>query len=186
MSSLLQREAFLTSRTLDFATERGLTTEIGHGRDHWPAVVLKELVDNAMDAVEEVGEAPVIEVRADETMIEVRDNGPGLPDHVIAGVLDFTKRVSSREAYAGPTRGAQGNALKTVVAMPFVLDGGRGMVEIEAHGVHHQIAFAIDRIAQEPRVEHRREPSLVRTGTIVRLLWPDSAKAHSWLRPYKS
>jgi hypothetical protein len=177
MSTLQQREAFRTSRALDFATERGLTTEIGHGRDHWPAVVLKELVDNAMDAVEEVGEAPVIEVRADETMIEVRDNGPGLPDDVIADVLDFTKRVSSREAYAGPTRGAQGNALKTVVAMPFVLDGGRGMVEIEAHGVHHQIAFAIDRIAQEPRVEHRREPSLVKTGSIVRLLWPDSASS---------
>ena len=35
-------------------------------------------------------------------------------------------RVSSREAYVSPTRGAQGNALKTIVAMPFVLDGERG------------------------------------------------------------
>ena len=55
--------------------------------------------------------------------IVVADNGPGLPAEVIDGVLDFSVRVSSREAYVSPTRGAQGNALKTMVAMPFVLDG---------------------------------------------------------------
>ena len=41
-------------------------------------------------------------------------------------LLDYTVRVSSREAYVSPTRGAQGNALKTIVAMPFVLDEEMG------------------------------------------------------------
>ena len=62
-----------------------------------------------------------------------QDNGPGIPADVVEDILDFSVRVSSREAYVSPTRGAQGNALKTIVAMPFVLDGHRGLIEIEAH-----------------------------------------------------
>jgi hypothetical protein len=38
------------------------------------------------------------------------------------GLSDYTIRVSSREAYVSPTRGAQGNALKTILAMGYVLD----------------------------------------------------------------
>ena len=86
---------------------------------------------------------------------------------MIEDILDFTVRVSSREAYVGPTRGAQGNALKTIMVMPFVLDGNAGMVEIESLGVRHKILFAIDRIAQEPKAEIVREPSLVKNGAIV-------------------
>ena len=54
--------------------------------------------------------------------ITISDNGPGLPPKVVEDILDFSVRVSSREAYVAPDRGAQGNALKTLVAMPFVLD----------------------------------------------------------------
>ena len=53
-----------------------------------------------------------------------------MPPATVADILDFSIRVSSREAYVAPTRGAQGNALKTILAMPFVLDGERGRVEI--------------------------------------------------------
>ena len=45
-----------------------------------------------------------------------------------------TVRVSSREAYIAPDRGAQGNALKTLIAMPFVLDGDQGRVVIDTGG----------------------------------------------------
>jgi hypothetical protein len=77
----------------------------------WPLVVAKELVDNALDAVEETGTAPQVDVSVTENLIEVRDNGPGIPGDVVERVLDFTVRVSSREAYVGPTRGAQGNGI---------------------------------------------------------------------------
>lgn len=43
------------------------------------------------------------------TEITITDNGPGIPAETVAGILDFAVRVSSREAYASPTRGAQGN-----------------------------------------------------------------------------
>ena len=107
-------ETFRTSRLLDFSSQRELTAQIGHEPEWWPAVIVKELVDNALDAAEQVGAAPRVRVTATDRMIEVVDNGPGIPGDVIDDILDFSVRVSSREAYVGPWRGAQGNALKTI------------------------------------------------------------------------
>jgi DNA topoisomerase VI subunit B len=118
----LERVTFRTSRLLDFLSRKELIAQTGHSEEQWPLVVVKELVDNALDACEEAGVAPVVNVSVDEDGIEVSDNGPGLPAETLAGVLDFSVRVSSREAYVAPDRGAQGNALKTIIAMPFVLD----------------------------------------------------------------
>ena len=123
---VLQRETFRTSRLLDFCSERELVKQIGHAADQWPLVILKELIDNALDAAEEAGIAPVIRIEVTDSEIIITDNGPGIPAETVAGILDFSVRVSSREAYASPTRGAQGNALKTIVAMAFALDGSQG------------------------------------------------------------
>ena len=83
--------------------------------------------------------------------------------------------MSSREAYVTPTRGAQGNALKTIVAMPFVLDGERGQVEIAARGERHLIAFKVDRVRQVPVVDHQVLPADCKTGTEILVRWPDCA-----------
>src|SRR4051794_22088015 len=173
MNAPATRETFRTSRLLDFASERELTAQIGHRTEQWPQVAVKELVDNGLDACEEADVAPHVEVEVDRGLIRVADNGPGIAADVVADILDFSVRVSSREAYVGPTRGAQGNALKTVLAMPFALDGEAGHVVIESQGVRHEIAFGIDRIAQEPRADHRRLPSPVKNGTVVTVEWPD-------------
>ena len=45
----LDRVAFRTSRASDFVGRHELTAQIGHGPQDWPLVVLKELVDNALD-----------------------------------------------------------------------------------------------------------------------------------------
>ena len=62
----------------------------------------------------------------------------------IGDVLDYRVRASSREAYCSPTRGAQGNALKTICAMPFCLAGDIGHIRIDADGHSHRIAFSVD------------------------------------------
>ncbi|MCH8239780.1 MAG: ATP-binding protein [Proteobacteria bacterium] len=178
MTATLQRTTLRTSRTLDFASEKELIAQTGHQRDAWPLVILKELVDNAIDACEEAGTAPVIEVIVDNSGISVSDNGPGLPADTIKDILDFTVRVSSREAYVSPTRGAQGNALKTVVAMPFVLDGERGRIEIEAQGARHCIEMSVDRIRQEPVIAHEAKPIKARKGTKVRVFWPNLPRSN--------
>jgi DNA topoisomerase VI subunit B len=173
--AVLNRTTFTTSRLLDFASEKELVAQTGHRREQWPLLIVKELVDNAIDAAEEASIAPAIHVAVDETGITVSDNGPGLPAEVVSDILDFSVRVSSREAYVSPSRGAQGNALKTIVAMPYVLDGERGRIEIEARGVRHLIEMGVDRIRQEPVIVHETEPSDRNTGTLVRVCWPDSA-----------
>ena len=197
----LKRETFQTSRLLDFCSERELVKQIGHPVDQWPLVILKELLDNAIDAAEEVGTAPVIRVEVTDKAIVIFDNGPGIPAETISGILDFSVRISSREAYCSPTRGAQGNALKTVVAMPFALDGREGETLIESRGTAHRISFKVDQVRQEPKITHIRDVSTVRKGTRITVRWPlcacsklDQAKAHflqmaedfGWLNPHLS
>jgi hypothetical protein len=122
----LKRTTFTTSRLLEFCSTRELTNLIGHDTHEWPLVVIKELVDNSLDAAEEAGVAPCIEIEvstADRT-ISVTDNGPGIPAKTVASILDFSSRTSSKEAYCSPTRGQQGHALSTILAMPFALARG--------------------------------------------------------------
>ena len=57
---------------------------------------LKELLDNAIDAAEEVGTEPVIRVEVTDKAIVIFDNGPGIPAETISGILNFSVRISSR------------------------------------------------------------------------------------------
>jgi hypothetical protein len=147
---------FSTSRALEFCSVKELVAQTGHEPDDWPLVVIRELIDNALDACEEAGITPVVRVTVANSRIRVRDNGPGLPPDTVASILDFTTRTSSREAYLAPDRGRQGNALKTILAMPLALSGDEGRVEIVACGIRHEITFRVDRIAQRPVVDHRQ------------------------------
>jgi len=171
----LQRTAFRTSRLLDFCSRKELIAQTGHQPDAWPLVALKELIDNGLDACEDAGTPPEIAVKVGSGGIEVTDNGPGIPTKTVEGVLDFAVRVSTREAYVSPCRGAQGNALKCLVAMPFVLDGEEGQVDVEAHGTLHRIVMRVDRIRQQPAVAHAQDLVLPVPGTRIRVCWPDSA-----------
>jgi len=115
-----ERTTFRTSREMDFFSAKELVTQTGRSVDEWPLVILKELIDNALDAAEEADIAPVIEVSADATGITISDNGPGLPEDTLLGAVDFTVRASNREAYVSPCRGAQGNAIKAILTMATV------------------------------------------------------------------
>jgi hypothetical protein len=200
----LKRETFETSRLLDFCSERELTKQIGHDADYWPLVILKELTDNAIDAAEEAEIAPVIEVIVNcgpQPSIIVSDNGPGMPTETVKALLDFSVRVSSREAYSSPTRGAQGNALKTIVAMAFALDGTKGETVIESRETAHSIVFGVDHVRQEPKISHVCERSDVKNGSRITVRWPrcacsklrevkprflQMAKDFGWLNPHLS
>ena len=117
----LTRVPFQVSRLMEFCSLRELQNQTGHNVLDWPLVVLKELLDNALDACEEVAVAPVVKVSVSPKTgtIVIEDNGPGIPEETVRAVCDYTIRVSSREAYVSPSRGAQGNALKTILAMGY-------------------------------------------------------------------
>jgi DNA gyrase/topoisomerase IV subunit B len=170
-----ERTTFHTSRFLVFCSAKELTAQTGHDLVEWPLVILKELLDNGLDASEEAGATPNIKVVVKPDRITISDNGPGIPAETITSILYYSIRASSREAYVSPTRGMQGNAVKTVLAMPFVLDGNHGRVDISAHGQRHEISFAVDRIRQEPTIKHTAHKENVRKGTTVTVWRPDSA-----------
>src|SRR4051794_38067510 len=176
----LTRVAFRVSRLMEFCTRRELQNQTGHGITQWPLVVLKELVDNALDACEEAEVAPVISIAVEPGSIIIEDNAAGIKTSTIKSILDYTIRVSSREAYVSPTRGAQGNALKTILAMGYVLDrerqGGNdeavGITVIETHGIEHRIEFRVDHINNEPRISHTTSPSPIKIGSRITINWP--------------
>jgi hypothetical protein len=179
----IERVAITTSRLMEFCTEKELVAQTGHESYEWLRVIVKELVDNGIDACEEAKIAPVIKVSIKTgkskkpARIIIEDNGPGIPTETITGIIDYNVRVSSREAYISPTRGRQGNALKTILPMAYVLGGKiRGETWIETRGLKHHILFTVNQIKQEPIVRDKPTTSRVTTGTRVTVFWPDNNK----------
>ena len=168
--STLQRTTFLTSRQMDFFSEKELVTQTGHEIEDWPLVFIKEIMDNSLDACEEADIAPEIKIKADAGGITVADNGLGLPESTLKAALDFTIRASNREAYVAPDRGAQGNALKTILPMPRVVDPDHGKLIVQAHGKRHSITCGADPISQRA-VMHDDATNRRTTGTMIRIEW---------------
>jgi len=187
----LTRVAFKVSRLMEFCSERELENQTGHSVGEWPLVVAKETLDNALDACEEAEVAPEIAVTVDPGTIIIEDNAGGIAAETIESILDYTVRVSSREAYVSPTRGAQGNALKTILAMGYVLDReverhvgaasaaaagsdeAAGVTIIESRGVRHQIEFRVDHINNQPKIIHTTAAAPTgRGGTRLTIQWP--------------
>jgi DNA topoisomerase VI subunit B len=201
----LTRVAFKVSRLMEFCSERELQNQTGHSLYDWPLVVGKETVDNALDACEEAEVAPDITIIVDSGTIIVQDNAAGIDTDTIKSILDYTIRVSSREAYVSPTRGAQGNALKTILAMGYVLnrkigsdaDDAAGITIIETRGLRHQIEFRVDHINNQPKIVHSTEESSVKGGTKLTIKWPADGllknaengfkrliEAYAWFNPH--
>ncbi len=190
-SAVLNREVFRTSRELEYFTQKELTLQTGHEPARWSEVILKELIDNGLDACEEAGQLPEIHVRVTDDSIMVEDNGPGLPAGAVQSALDYSVRASSKDAYISPTRGAQGNALKTIFAIPYVLSGEAGIVTIDTPHASHHISVSTDRIAQEPRIEHTAAAPVVKIGTSV-TVWASHKPrrrrpvSYKWLKTIRS
>ncbi len=178
-SQKLNRTAFTTDRSWEFLSKKELIAQTSHQPDDWPLVLAKELIDNALDACEEAGIPPKIDVFVKDGTFTVSDNGPGIPPEVVEGVLDFTTRVSSREAYVAPDRGAQGNALKTILAMPYALDPDRRgpVVEISAKAVRHKIGLEVNPIRQKAKPRHSPYPDeIAGNGTAICVYWANGVR----------
>jgi len=146
-AGLLQRTHFSIGRAAEYFDRRELAAQTGRDCDEFASVVLKELVDNGLDAAETAGDAPeiaiAVETDAGAIRLSVADNGPGLAPETLARILDFDTRTSDKSRYRSPTRGAQGNALKTVIGIPTAL-GGTEPIVIESCGQRHVICPKLD------------------------------------------
>lgn len=166
------RHALSFRRDLEFVQASELTKRMGAGPELWPRAIVKELVDNALDACEEAGAAPQITVRIEACAIEVRDNGPGITPDVVALLCDRSLRTSSREAYPAPDRGAQGNALQTIMCLPFGLGHERAELIIMSRGVRHAITLVVDRIVGQIAIDRNETEIAHSEGAVVRIAYP--------------
>ena len=108
MAMPLRRTTFTTKRVLEFFSEKELNMQLGHSPAMWPIAVLKELIDNGLDAAELAGVVPEISVELSGDGFRVQDNGPGLPVETLERSLDYLVRVSDKAHYVSPTRGQLG------------------------------------------------------------------------------
>src|SRR5215217_6032609 len=175
----LERTTFETSRAAEYFDARQLSALTGVPAKDFASVVLKELLDNSLDACETAGVAPRATVTvADEggsIRIRVSDNGPGIPSEVVRKVLDYNVRVSDKAAYRSPTRGAQGNALKTIIGIPYAL-GSREPLVVEAQGASHRIKPWVDPAGTVHFDYASAEMLLEAGGTTVSLEIPSGRK----------
>jgi hypothetical protein len=104
----LERRTFATSRSLEFFSEKELSMQIGHPLLVWPVALVKEADDNSLDACENAGIPPCIEIVVEPDAVSLRDNGSGIPAGTLKRSLDYTVRVSDKSYYVSPDPRAVG------------------------------------------------------------------------------
>jgi hypothetical protein len=177
----LDRTHFNISRAAEYFDVKELQAQTGQLVKAFGEVVLKELIDNALDACESVSIDPIIHIgiaTVDNRMrLAVSDNGNGISEKVIANILNFDTRTSDKAAYKAPTRGAQGNAFKTIIGIPHALGGGR--VIIESTGLRHEITASA---TPAGTIDINREVSAIadRVGTVVYVDMPSCESYPYW------
>ena len=183
MSAFLEREYFKVSQDNRYFTLDGLSKMIGQQQRQWRHAALKELLDNALDAAESVHPAviPVIDVEFTETetglILTVADNGNGISPEQVDSITDFSANSGTKIGYRAPTRGAQGNATKTLIGIPVALGQERGHLQIEAQGVSHTIQAWLTPIGPE----HHRDQKVIDTQrTRVTVHIPGTPEQFNW------
>ena len=62
--------------------------QIGTGKEGWPTAILKELIDNSLDACEAAGSAPEIEIMVGEDGLTVRDSPEDCWDEAVVSMAE--------------------------------------------------------------------------------------------------
>jgi hypothetical protein len=101
--------------------------EIGHA-------VLKELVDNALDAG-----ATTATLDGDEHRAEVRDDGPGLDAADIVKVFAVNRKLTSSKLKRQPLRGMLGNGARVIAG---AIHAFKGTIHVTSRG--HRLSLAVD------------------------------------------
>jgi DNA topoisomerase VI subunit B len=153
----VERTTFSVSRAAEYLDARELAAQTGQPVSSLATVALKELGDNALDASETAGVNPKLSVTVHQDsgriVLTVSDNGTGIKLEVVERILNFNTRTSDKALYCTPSRGLQGNALKTIVGLPFALGDEGPLLNVTAHGVEHHIWATLNG-AGIPEVAH--------------------------------
>lgn len=111
--ALFVREDWELFRTID-----GLSHKAGVPRDKIAALVVKELVDNALDAC---GSCDINLI--DDNGFYVQDEGSGLDPNDLADIFSIRRPLRSSKLLRLPSRGALGNGLRVVTGVVLATNG---------------------------------------------------------------
>ena len=181
--------AFSLNREFDFVRLDGLRRATGRPPHEWDLYILKELLDNALDADEVewrkdvtkpphiqicVEYIPVPELKSQQLSIEV-SNHAVFPVEQVPDIFD-TKRYTSRKAFIkGLTRGALGNALKTLLGIPYVMHNRTAgdwklalkPLSIKSHGSEYLPRYHVNTLAQTVETTYERNNCAPVDGTSI-------------------
>ena len=170
----VSRRQHRDSRTSENFTEQGLQTLTGQKPGKWVRYTVKELLDNALEAVEDAldaapdtvdGTHPRLRVTAEHAgggvqALTVRDNGPGMDAETVHSTFgDMDRFAGTKRHYALPTRGNQGNALMTILGIQHVADTDHDLT-VRTNGTRHVVRVAERTLDGSPQVTIYSEPDL--------------------------
>lgn len=182
-------ETHSINREFDFVRLDGLRRATGRPAHEWDTYIVKELIDNAIDADEilwqqdsslypeicvRIEYISVPERRSRQLYIEVQNRALFPVDKL--DEIFSTKQYTSSKIYAkGLTRGALGNALKTLLGIPYALHNRSAggwkpelkPMTINCQGIEYQPRYIINRMQQEIDFEYSRKEIFEREGTTI-------------------
>src|SRR4030095_9550246 len=120
------------NRVMEYLTLDGLSKMSGVSPDMLDIYTLKELTDNALDTAELSDALPDLQVtvsrQTDMLSLTVVERGAGISPEMVREVTNFERFGGTKYFVKKPTRGAQGNALMTIVGAVAAIWGERGCV----------------------------------------------------------
>lgn len=111
--------AYKTSIKADYFTKDELVKRVGLPEGYWNDIIMKELIDNALDSIEPLKEKRVDIIRKADSLC-IFDNGEGISVDTVKDIYDFNYYVSKNRHYVTASRGKQGNGLKTIIGICFI------------------------------------------------------------------
>jgi len=183
-------EAFSFNREFDFVRLDGLSRVTGRPPHEWDIYVIKELIDNALDADEilwakNTADFPKIHIKVEyidladsrrQLIVQV-GNRAVFPAELVNNVLDPGWYTSRKAFLKNLTRGSLGNALKTLLGIPYVLrqrTAGDFMPELKPLSIQcgnkeYKPRFVIDSASQEIKLVVETTQIGEISGTLIRV-----------------
>jgi hypothetical protein len=182
---------FSFNREFDFVRLDGLRRATGRPPHEWDIYIIKELIDNALDADETqwrknaewfphisitIEYVPVPQLRSQQFFIAVQ-NRAVFPSDSLRDIFD-TMWYTSRKAFVkGLTRGALGNALKTLLGIPYALrnrvagDWSPDLkpLSICCEETEYLPRYNVNALAQSVSLDYEEKPRRRIQGTLIKL-----------------
>jgi hypothetical protein len=181
--------------SMDYVTANGVVLRIGYAnKSYWYLLLIKELLDNAIDFLWKnysgsADASVIVDIATDDSLfhIKVRNtNSRNIPVFQnLSAIFDYDMRYGSKQNQHIISRGMLGDALKQILAWPYVLihtkDDGSSFKDrqwdkpliIRCNGLERQIFLRADKSNELIEVQINQIPGrLSHTDTEIETIWP--------------